>query len=387
MLAHSPPLPLIIDTLDQNHDITAEDEEGMILALRHRDRVRRIRFRTSVSVLHKLVNTLDGEYPLLESMYLMPREHKFPTEVIYNMRLKLPKTFRAPHLRHLVLGSSLIIPKRNPVSQRRSPVPVPIYVRPNVLLEWLSLMPQLEALGISIYYQGRSIERLWADTPTMTHVTLPNLRWLGFQGASAYLEALLPQVIIPLLEKFKVYFFEQHTHSIRLLHQFLSTVGNLRLNTTTLIFLDGYINVMAYPHKGARMYNLCVSLDGTSFDWQVTCTAQFCHILRTVFSAVEHLSLEYDRHFTSSFWNSEPDRRQWRKLLGSFGSVKTLHVAGELVGQLSRALQPGEGESATELLPELQDLSYPAISSSLDAFIPFINARRKAGCPVTIVHL
>jgi len=301
--------------------------------------------------------------------------------------LKLPKSFRAPHLRHLFLGSSFIIPKRNPVSHPCSLVPVPVYVHPNVLLEWLPLMPQLEALAISIYYQGRSIERLWADTPTVTRVTIPNLRWLGFQGASAYLEALLPQVTIPLLEKFKVYFFEQHTHSIQLLHQFISTAGNLRLNTTTLIFLEDHIDVMGYPHKGARMYNLCMSLDGTNFDWQVPCTAQFCHILRTVFSAVEHLSLEYDRHFTSSIFNSEPDRRQWRKLLGSFGSVKTLYVTGELVGQLSRALQPVKGESPTELLPELQELSYPAISSSLDAFTPSINARRKAGCPVTIVHL
>ena len=218
------------------------------------------------------------------------------------------------------------------------------------------------------------------------HESLPYLRWLGFQGASAYLEALLPQATIPLLEKLKVYFFEQHTRSIRLLHQFMNIVGNLKLNTTRLIFLEGYINVVAYPHKGARMYNLCVSLDGTSFDWLVTCTAQFFHILRAVFSAVEHLSLEYDRQFISSFWNSEPERRQRRKLLGSFGGVKTLYVAGELVGQLSRALQPGKGESPTELLPELQELSYPAISSSLDVFTPFLDARQRAGCPVTIIH-
>jgi hypothetical protein len=40
----------------------------------------------------------------------------------------------------------------------------------------------------------------------------------------------------------------------------MNIVGNLRLNTTTLVFLEGYVNVVAYPHMGARMYNLCVSL-------------------------------------------------------------------------------------------------------------------------------
>ena len=31
MLAHSPPLPLVIDYFDKYHDITAEDKEGLIL--------------------------------------------------------------------------------------------------------------------------------------------------------------------------------------------------------------------------------------------------------------------------------------------------------------------------------------------------------------------
>jgi hypothetical protein len=46
MLAHSPPLPLVIDYEDDGEDtvITAEDEEAIILALEQRDRVRRIRF-------------------------------------------------------------------------------------------------------------------------------------------------------------------------------------------------------------------------------------------------------------------------------------------------------------------------------------------------------
>ncbi len=33
MLAHSPPLPLIIDYFDENNDIDAKDEEGLIYAL------------------------------------------------------------------------------------------------------------------------------------------------------------------------------------------------------------------------------------------------------------------------------------------------------------------------------------------------------------------
>jgi hypothetical protein len=230
------------------------------------------------------------------------------------------------------------------------------------------------------------MEGQWADTPILSRVTLPNLRWLGFQGASAFLEAFLPQVTIPLFEKFQIYLEDRHTYAIQTLHQFINTLGNLQFNTTTLVFLNDYVNVMGYPHKGAKMYNLCVSYGASNFDWQVRSIAQVCHMIRTIFSAVEHLSLEYDRHFIYPSWNCEPDRSQWRELLRSFGSAKTLYVDGELVEQLSRVLQPGEGESSLELLPELQELSYPAIASSLDVFTPFIDARRRAGRSVTTVH-
>ena len=71
MLAHSPPLPLTIDRVNLNDDITAEDEEGIILALQHRDRVRPIRLRKSVAILQK---PLDGEFPILEYLYVMPQQ-------------------------------------------------------------------------------------------------------------------------------------------------------------------------------------------------------------------------------------------------------------------------------------------------------------------------
>ena len=51
MLAHSPHLPLIIDYFDENNDIDAKDEEGLIYALRQRDRVRRIRLLKPVPIL------------------------------------------------------------------------------------------------------------------------------------------------------------------------------------------------------------------------------------------------------------------------------------------------------------------------------------------------
>jgi hypothetical protein len=127
-----------------------------------------------------------------------------------------------------------------------------------------------------------------------------------------------------------------------------------------------------------------MELGGKHFDWQVVSAAQVFPALRTVFSAVEYLTIGYDRFITSSEWDGEADRAQWRELLGPFSNVKTLRVGYGLVGKISRVLQPGEGESPTELLPELLEPSHSAGSAQHNAFTLFVDARKKAGRPVTV---
>lgn len=59
MLAHSLPIPLVIDY--RVHKITAEDEQGIFLALKQSNRIRCIRFELSFLNLQKFVWAIDGE--------------------------------------------------------------------------------------------------------------------------------------------------------------------------------------------------------------------------------------------------------------------------------------------------------------------------------------
>jgi hypothetical protein len=104
MLAFSPPLPLVIDHIGH---ITAEDEEGTILALKQRDRVRRVRFLMLAINLPKLIMAIDEEYPMLEYLII-----EYPVEDKSTI-LTFPETLRAPRLRQLVLrGFALPIGSR-----------------------------------------------------------------------------------------------------------------------------------------------------------------------------------------------------------------------------------------------------------------------------------
>jgi hypothetical protein len=400
MLAHSPPLPLIIDHLYGNDDITAEDEEGIILALQHRDRVRRIRLVKPIPILQKLISDLDGEFPILE--YMLIQHQRFQSPLIkHNTNLSLPETFRAPHLCHLMLmnfaipiGSPLLTNMGNLVTLSLQMIPPSAYFHPDALLQRLSLIPQLETIGVTFgsYYPSGDVKRQLLRSP-MTRVTHPNLRWLGFRGASAYLEALLPWVTAPLLEKLQLLFFEELTYSFPHLQQFMSTAENLRLETATLSFHEDCLSVVVSPHEGTERpsYALGMNFSGRRFDWQLASTARALHTLRPAFSTVEHLTLAYERGSISPEWNDEADRTQWRELLGSFGGVKTLRVGRHyrLIKQLSRALQPGEGESPTELFPELRELDTTSdlgTGTPTHAFTVFIDSRQKAGRPVTMVY-
>jgi hypothetical protein len=70
MLAHSPPLQLVIDYDEK--DITAKGEEGIMLALKLRNRVRRVRLGMPVPNLQKFVMAMDDEYPVLEYLIMGP---------------------------------------------------------------------------------------------------------------------------------------------------------------------------------------------------------------------------------------------------------------------------------------------------------------------------
>ena len=386
MLAHSPALPLTVDYAGGDN-ITAEDEERILLALKQRHRVRHLRLFFPVQNLRKLVMAIDEEFSILEYLIVYPLTRD-------STALILPETFQAPHLRHLMLRGFAcpIRPRLHPTAPGLVTLCLLMdhpsaYFQPNILLQWISFMPQLENLEIVFTFPvpNRDVERQLTHTPITTHITLPNLRLFFFRGVIAYLEAVVCRITTPCLERLIIQLFKQLTFCVPRLVQFMNTTENLMFDKVEITFKDEYISVLMHFH-GADTHSSMVSVDCWQLDWQVSSAVQISNGLSQAFSAVEHLTLRHEVHSQSPEEHNDVDRIEWRKLLRSFSNVKTLDVGDGLVEQASRCLRLENGELPLELLPELQELTYDGSEDASVAFTPFIDARQNAGRPVALFY-
>jgi hypothetical protein len=288
------------------------------------------------------------------------------------------------------MESPLITTAAGLVSLLLGLIPSSAYFTPNDLLLRLALLPKLMILGIYFLLPtpAHDVERQLLHTPIVTHATLPELRYLGFDGVSAYLEALLPHITSPPLEMFKIVFVNQPTNSLPHLLQFTNTTKKQRLNSARLGFKGTRAFLGMYPREWGGLEPWFMSVHCRHLDGQLASLAQISNALRAVVSAVEYLTLEYSR---DPIWLERPDgpsRAQWRELLRPFSNVKTLSIPKDLIRELSFSLQSQDGESPVELLPELRELSYPASDDSDvgDAFAAFSNARHNVGHPFALVR-
>ena len=387
MLAHSPPLPLVIDY--QYHGITAKDQKALILALAQRDRVHRIRLSLPALKLQKIIIAIDGEYPILDYLILMdPPNYK-------NTVLFLPETLQTPNLRHLAVDGSIPIwppllgTAAGLVNLHLTLFHPSTYFQPADLLQSLSLMPQLELFLIYFHFfvPERDVEMQLMHTPIMAHVTLPVLRYFAFQAVGAYSEAVLSRITSPRLQTFQICYPRQLMFSVPQLVQFMGRTKNLRFDRVKFHFENRRVYVEVNPAENNLSVDVfSIIVHCSPLGWQVSSVAQISNALSQIFSVVGHLTLVYQVQSWSSEEHHEVDRIEWRKLLRSFSNARTLRVYRGLVGEIARSLELDDGEHPLELLPELHALTFSWSGDVIYAFTSFIDARKNAGRPVTLIR-
>ena len=387
MLAHSPPLPLIIDHIYLDNNISAEDEATTRLVLEQCGRVRRICLRIGAPSLMRLLVAIDQPFPVLEYLYICPLT--WP-----DTECSLPSTFWAPYLRHLLLHNFAF-----PIG---SPLPVGLVTLSlecnqsanfslNELLQQLSLMPHLETFRVS-FYPTHSTHDVGRQLPLSTRVALPALRWFGFE--SAYMEAVLPQITMPLLKVTEIVstmsYRSNLPSSILFALQSMCKTENPRLSEAKVAFYDKHIIVTMSPHKRTDMPTLHVRVLCVYPAFALWFIVDVLDTIRAVLTEVDSLTVEEkssSRYAIREFGLSMSNKFLWCELLKSFKNVQTLHVScGNLVEAISRSSRPHDGKSAIELLPMLRVLSCPKGSHLGKSCRSFITDRRRAGSPVAVSH-
>jgi hypothetical protein len=384
-LDHLPPLPLHLNYGQRYATIiTEQDELGICHALRLHNRVRHISIILSPSIFLKVHARMDQHFPMLEHLSLsFAAKNSTP--------FTLPTAFLAPKLRHLALPG-ISPPKRlqvltsmvSLVTLNLSNIKTSSYFRPRLLVARLRSLPQLEELYIRF---SMPIPRPSAEREMLGEhrapVTLPSLKYLQFKGISPYLESLVAQIRVPLLEWLDITLFNQIAFALPHLSRLVNITERFKALKATVYFSDYDVSITTTRDPGAhwiekpfRVHVVCKQLD-----WQIDCAAQICHALIPALSGVEKFRLNCDREIPTELQNGAIDSTTWHDLLSSLIRVKELYIEDELAEELSRALLVDEVGSDPGFLPNLL-----SIYAAHNLFTAFIDARRVVGRPVEFVE-
>ena len=326
---------------------------------------------------------MDGSFPILEHLSHICSSS---ADSGHRLPLTLPKAFLAPNLLHLTLYD-IGPPKRlrvltstvSLVTLTLNRIQTSSYFCPKLLVARLMSHPLLEELTItfSIPIPRPSSERELLGEEGAP-ITLPSLKSLWLHGVGAYLEYLVAQIRVPLLEILDIRLFNQIAFVLPHLFYLINNTKVFKHSRARVNFHHHEVSVsMNHDHDSGRLpFSLAVMCK--QVDWQIDCAAQICHALVPTLFGVEQLMIISDyKEMPPEMRNGAIDSATWHNLLRSSIGVKNLSINDGLLEEVSRAMQVDEVGSDSSFLPNLQ-----SIHAGRNLFTSFIDTRQVVGRPV-----
>jgi hypothetical protein len=385
-----PVLPISIwyPRSSQHRRLPSEDEENVLTALKHPDRICEINLCMSRPFALKSAGSMGVSFPALERLHIRSQD---------TIRsLTIPIGFlggSTPRLREIhLIGTSfptlpvLLLSARTLVSLQLDEIPNAGYFSPDQLTASLSVMTQLKSLKVH-FLPPNSHERS-IDVPLPNRSLLPALTEFGFKGNSEYVEDLVSRIDAPALEQIDITFLEQPTFGIPRLSRFIGRTKEVKSPHRTSIRLsEDDITITQHfqrrPSSVSGTFQLQIPCE--ELDRQVPLLIHVCRHLSELLSGVERFDIKAFPRMSSWSDGEEMDSSVWLELFRPFRGVKKLEVAGGLVSNIASALERVTGEMARIVLPALRDLhlfdSPPPSASTIE---PFIAARQLCNRPVAV---
>ncbi|KAI0279773.1 hypothetical protein BC826DRAFT_975722 [Russula brevipes] len=402
MLDVWPALPVFVEiTHACGMPLKDGEEDNIIAALEHRDRVHRISLRCVL--IPGLVAVMQEPFPELKDLEILAGEGTEDPVILLDsflggaapgLRTLWLEDVRGPALQRLLLSAHdltelcVTIPQDSVLS-----------VSPEAMVTCLSTMTKLEDLDLYLPPIRSGLDPLGESgrSPPQTRTILSSLTRFRFEGDTEYLGDFVARIDAPLLDDIKITFDKLHFDPLQLL-LFIGRAEKIKLLCRAeLIFYVDRIELSAYPRTKSsdsdvlvlETDNQCTLDDSEESDVQLSSLARICAHSLPPFSTLERLDITGDPTWLP-LAQGQLEYLPWVEFLRPFTSVKDLYLSGDFALRIAPVLHGLAEEGETEVLPVLQKIF---VVGGLqrewagDLVAEFVAARRRSGHILTFRHV
>jgi hypothetical protein len=388
-----PPIPIVLQYGDYVGKMSPSDEDDVIAALQHPERVSRVSLRLTESQLGKVAAVMHEPFPLLQSLSIFSKgedELIIPCGFLGGSAPSLQKIelfgVSYPTLPTLLLSTSDI------VDLNLGNIPPTGYISPEVIAAHLAMLPRLNMVHLA-FPPAPSAESTQILLTPITRNVFPSLHDLLFVGDCQYLEDFVARIDTPQLNSAVIIFWDQDIiFQVPQLSQFLNRSESLKRNLSKhcRLMIDGevHFSIGGATDDGAKRWDPEPGFSVFVRSWGIVLQIfHLSHVLSWIYptlSDVVHFSIDSHSSVPLCERGEELDGVAWLHLFWPFSSVQTLFVSDKFAGYVSRAFAELAVLMIPNVLPALHVLCLEGQPvSSVDEFISF---RRDSGHPITFFN-
>ena len=390
-----PPFPIVIDYRYSECGIAPNEEDNVIAALEHPDRVCYLGLDVTGPQLQIMATVMQDPFPVLTDLSILSEDRNVPV---------LPEKFLgrlAPSLQTIFLHAipfpalpTLLLSTGDLVDLRLHKIPPTGYISPAAIVVGLAALPRLES--IIIEFQSASPPPIQIRLPPETRTSLPCLTSFRFKGASEYLEDLVARIEGPRIKGIFVDYFNQLVDfQVAHLSHFIDRslvvgpeITRSRPRRAHITFFNDKVSFTTYNHTNHPGWDQCAAVATIlckEIDWQVSHVAQVLGYFSATLSYLVHLKLEVQlkklRHL------EDTENVEWLHLLNRFSTVRTLRVSRELAGHVAHVLEDTVTKEMVVEIEALRSLDFIWLERQPASSIArFVASRRFSDHPVTVIH-
>ena len=394
-----PEFPLALHYTIQDEYYPIDDNDDVVAALEHPDRVQRayltvrsVHSSSFSAAVDDMLDVMQVPFPALTHLdFTGPEPDDLALEY---QELFLPDDFlggSAPRPQHLHFEGisfpelpKLLLSARDLVSLELDRTTPHGYGYPEEMVRGLAGLTKLSTLRI-IFHSPE--ERPYSDgeSPDLSiHALLPALDKIEFKGSSRYLESLVAQIDAPHVKVIEIEYLSPDIEAGQL-SQFIGRTTTFKFAQfrRARLFFDSKENE-AYleldrPQGGCQQLLFCliVSPLDNEVDHLVPYMTRVLRQLVAMLSDVVQLSIDEEDCYL--------DNTEWLPLLHLFPAVEALYVTGVVAADIAEEFQDITEERVTEVLPALHSL-WSGGGDELTGS-RFLSLRQLSGRPVNVVNI